>query len=107
MSSQSRLSAFARRCSAATPRRSSAWNERARADRDALLGAGLCAAAAVHELRVSVPNRPGVIAEIALALGDAGVNIVDMALSPSRGQPPGRRGAVDRRRASRPRTPRS
>ncbi len=37
----------------------------------------------MHELRVSVPNRPGVIAEIALALGQAGVNIVDMALSPS------------------------
>ena len=37
----------------------------------------------MHELRASVPNRPGVIAEIALALGRAGVNIVDMALSPS------------------------
>jgi prephenate dehydrogenase len=37
----------------------------------------------VHEIRVSVPNRPGVIAEIALALGGEGVNIVDMALSPS------------------------
>ena len=36
-----------------------------------------------RELRVVVPNRPGVIAEIALALGRAGVNIVDMALSPS------------------------
>jgi prephenate dehydrogenase len=59
-----------------------AWNDRARSDRDALLGAGL-AGGSVHELRVSVPNRPGVIAEIALALGRAGVNIVDMALSPS------------------------
>lgn len=58
------------------------WNERARADRDALLGAGL-PGGSVHELRVHVPNRPGVIAEIALALGGAGVNIVDMALSPS------------------------
>jgi len=37
----------------------------------------------VHELRASVPNRPGVIAEIALALGGAGVNILDMVLSPS------------------------
>ena len=37
----------------------------------------------VHELRASVPNRPGVVADIALALGRAGVNIVDMALSPS------------------------
>jgi prephenate dehydrogenase len=58
------------------------WNERARADREALLGSGL-AGGAVHELRVSVPNRPGVVAEIALALGRAGVNIADMALSPS------------------------
>jgi prephenate dehydrogenase len=32
---------------------------------------------------VVVPNRPGVIAEIALALGRAGVNIADLALSPS------------------------
>jgi prephenate dehydrogenase len=58
------------------------WNDAARRDRDALLGAGLTGEA-VHELRVPVPNRPGVIAEIALALGGAGVNIVDMALSPS------------------------
>jgi prephenate dehydrogenase len=63
-----------------------AWNDRARADREALLGAGLVGGiggAAVRELRVSVPNRPGVIAELALALGQAGVNILDMALSPS------------------------
>jgi prephenate dehydrogenase len=59
-----------------------AWNDAARVDRDALLGAGL-AGGPVQELRVSVPNRPGVIADIALALGRAGVNIVDMALSPS------------------------
>jgi prephenate dehydrogenase len=64
----------------------SAWNERARSDRDALLGAGLLSGAGgddVIELRASVPNRPGVIAELALALGGAGVNILDMALSPS------------------------
>ncbi|HEY3829300.1 MAG TPA: prephenate dehydrogenase/arogenate dehydrogenase family protein [Solirubrobacteraceae bacterium] len=59
-----------------------AWNERAREQREALLGAGF-AGGSPHELRVSVPNRPGVIAEIALALGRAGVNIVDMALAPS------------------------
>jgi prephenate dehydrogenase len=59
-----------------------AWNERARADREELLGEGI-AGGAVNELRASVPNRPGVIAEIALALGGAGVNILDMALSPS------------------------
>ncbi len=64
----------------------SAWSDRARAAREALLGAGLVGGAggeAVHELRASVPNRPGVIAEIALALGGAGVNILDMVLSPS------------------------
>ena len=59
-----------------------AWNDAARADRERLLGAGL-AGGDVHELRASVPNRPGVIADIALALGRSGVNIVDMALSPS------------------------
>jgi prephenate dehydrogenase len=59
-----------------------AWNDGARSNRDALLGAGLSGGAA-HELRVSVPNRPGVIADIALALGREGVNIADMALSPS------------------------
>ena len=35
------------------------------------------------ELRVAVPNRPGVVADVALALGRAGVNIADMALSPA------------------------
>jgi prephenate dehydrogenase len=59
-----------------------AWNEQARAAREKLLGADLVGGP-VHELRASVPNRPGVIAEIALALGGAGVNIVDMVLSPS------------------------
>jgi prephenate dehydrogenase len=63
----------------------SAWNERSRAERESLLGAGLVggAGATAIELRASVPNRPGVIAEIALALGGAGVNILDMVLSPS------------------------
>jgi prephenate dehydrogenase len=59
-----------------------AWNDDARADREALLGAG-GAGGSVHELRVSVPNRPGVVAELALTLGRAAVNIDDMALSPS------------------------
>ncbi len=59
------------------------WNDAARADRDALLGAGLVGGA-VYELRASVPDRPGIVAEIALALGRAGINIVDIALSPSR-----------------------
>jgi prephenate dehydrogenase len=59
------------------------WNDDARSDRDALLGAGL-AGGAVHELRASIADRPGAVAEIALALGRAAINIVDMALSPAR-----------------------
>ena len=58
------------------------WNDRARGARETLLGAALTGGP-VQELRVSVPNRPGVIADIALALGREGVNIADMALSPS------------------------
>jgi prephenate dehydrogenase len=34
-------------------------------------------------VRLVVPNRPGVVAELALALGRAGINIHDMSLSPS------------------------
>ena len=30
-----------------------------------------------------MPNRPGVVADVALALGRAGVNILDMALYPA------------------------
>jgi prephenate dehydrogenase len=37
----------------------------------------------LHELRVRVPNRPGIVAEVALELGRAGVNIEDMALYPA------------------------
>jgi len=58
------------------------WNDTAGEHRQALLEVGL-AGGPVRELRVFVPNRPGVIAEIALALGRAGVNVVDMALSPA------------------------
>jgi prephenate dehydrogenase len=77
-----RLAGVRATLAAGDPRAVTAWNERARADREELLGAGL-AGGPVSELRASVPNRPGVIAEVALALGDAGVNILDMALSPS------------------------
>ena len=59
-----------------------AWNDGARDERRRLLEADL-AGGEVHELRVSVPNRPGVVAEVALALGRAGVNILDMALYPA------------------------
>jgi prephenate dehydrogenase len=58
------------------------WNERAAEDRRRLLEAQL-AGGPVHELRVSVPNRPGVVAQIALELGRAGINIADMALHPA------------------------
>ena len=59
-----------------------AWNDAAGDDRRRLLEADL-AGGEVRELRVAVPNRPGVVAELALALGRASVNIVDMALYPA------------------------
>ena len=58
------------------------WIERARGDRQRLLELEL-AGGPVSELRVSVPNKPGIVAQVALALGEAGVNIVDMALYPA------------------------
>lgn len=58
------------------------WNDAARDDRRRLLDAGLEGAATV-ELRLSVPNRPGIVAQVALVLGRAGVNIVDLALAPA------------------------
>jgi prephenate dehydrogenase len=58
------------------------WNDRARDDRRELLESG-AAGGAVHELRLTVPNRPGIVAQVALELGRAGVNIVDMALAPA------------------------
>jgi prephenate dehydrogenase len=60
----------------------SQWNALAAGDRRRLLEREL-AGGPVHELRVSVPNRPGVVAEIALELGRAGINITDMALYPA------------------------
>jgi prephenate dehydrogenase len=66
------------------------WQAEAAAERRALLEAGLVGGP-VQALRVAVPNRPGVIAEIALALGREGINISDMALSPS---PDGSRGEM-------------
>jgi prephenate dehydrogenase len=60
------------------------WNDAAREDRRRLLEADL-AGGEVHELRVLVPNRPGIVAEIALALGRATIDIVDLGLYPSTG----------------------
>ena len=62
--------------------RVAAWNDAAREDRARLLGADLTGGD-VSELRVSVPNRPGVVAEVAVGLGRRSVNIVDMALYPA------------------------
>jgi len=62
--------------------RITAWNDAAATDRRRLLEAQL-AGGPLFELRTSVPNRPGVIAELALELGRAGVNITDMALYPA------------------------
>jgi prephenate dehydrogenase len=58
------------------------WNDDAAGDRRRLLEAQL-AGGPLFELRASVPNRPGVIAELALELGRSGVNITDMALYPA------------------------
>jgi prephenate dehydrogenase len=58
-----------------------AWQASAAAQRAALLEVGLMGGEA-REIRVSVPNKPGVVASIALALGRAGINITDMSLAP-------------------------
>jgi prephenate dehydrogenase len=67
-----------------------AWHGAAREDRRRLLEAGLVGGE-LYELRLSVENRPGTVAELALALGRAGVNIEDLALYPA---PDMRTGAV-------------
>jgi prephenate dehydrogenase len=58
------------------------WHSAAASDRRRLLETEL-AGGPLRELRVVVTNRPGTIAELALALGEAGVNIEDMALYPA------------------------
>jgi prephenate dehydrogenase len=58
------------------------WNDAVAADRRRLLEAQL-AGGPLFELRASVPNQPGVVAQLALELGRAGVNITDMALYPA------------------------
>jgi prephenate dehydrogenase len=59
-----------------------AWHTAAGEDRRALLE-GESQAGPLRELRIVVANKPGTIAELALALGEAGVNIEDMALHPA------------------------
>jgi prephenate dehydrogenase len=58
------------------------WHAAAAADRRRLLEAD-GVGGQLRELRIVVPNRPGIVAELALALGEAGVNIEDMALHPA------------------------
>ncbi len=59
-----------------------AWHAAAAADRRRLAESER-SGGSLRELRVVVANRPGTVAELALALGDAGVNIEDMALHPA------------------------
>ena len=59
-----------------------AWHAHAAEDRRRLLEEDL-AGGPLSELRVVVSNRPGTVAELALELGRAGVNIQDMALYPT------------------------
>jgi prephenate dehydrogenase len=59
-----------------------AWHEQAGRRRRELIEAEI-AGGPLHELRVRVPNRPGIVAELALELGREGVNIEDMALYPA------------------------
>ncbi|HET6448974.1 MAG TPA: prephenate dehydrogenase/arogenate dehydrogenase family protein [Conexibacter sp.] len=77
-----RLRAVRAALTAADPDAVTAWNDAAAADRRRLLEAQL-AGGPLHELRVSVPNEPGVVATLALELARAGVNITDMALYPA------------------------
>jgi len=58
------------------------WHAAAAEDRRGLLEAEL-EGGSLYELRVVVVNRPGTVAELALALSEAGVNIEDMALYPA------------------------
>jgi prephenate dehydrogenase len=67
-----------------------AWHGAAREHRRRLLEADLVGGE-LYQLRLGVENRPGTVAEIALALGRGGVNIEDMALYPA---PDMRSGAV-------------
>jgi prephenate dehydrogenase len=67
-----------------------AWQHGVGDQRRALLDVGMTGGA-LSELRYVVPNRPGVIADLALTLSRAGINIHDMSLSP---QPDFRSGEV-------------
>ncbi len=59
-----------------------AWHAAAGEDRNCLLESE-AEGGPLRELRIVVANKPGTIAELALALAEAGVNIEDMALHPA------------------------
>jgi prephenate dehydrogenase len=77
-----RLTAVREALASADAQRIADWNDAAAGDRRRLLEAQL-AGGPLFELRASVPNRPGVVAQLALELSRAGVNITDMALYPA------------------------
>ncbi len=77
-----RLSAAAELIRAGEPAAIEAWHAAAGEDRRRLHEAE-SDAGPLRELRIVVANRPGTIAELALVLGEAGVNIEDMALYPA------------------------
>jgi prephenate dehydrogenase len=58
------------------------WNERAASERARLIEDQL-GSSTLLEIRASVPNRPGVVAQLALELGRAGINIIDLAVHPA------------------------
>lgn len=72
------------------PRALEAWQRTAQTQRRALLDVGMTGGE-LAEIRRVVPNRPGVVADLALTLSRAGINIHDMTLSP---QPDFRSGEV-------------
>ncbi len=53
---------------------------RAAAHRERMLAEGSLEPRELHRLLVSIPDRPGVLKEIMVALGDANINIEDLAL---------------------------
>ncbi len=59
------------------------WQRQAGDDRRRLLESEPASAASCASCGSGVENRPGTVAEIALELGRAGVNIEDMALYPA------------------------
>jgi prephenate dehydrogenase len=77
-----RLSAAAALIRAGSREEIAAWHAAAGEHRRHLLDED-SPAGTLRELRIVVLNRPGTIAELALALGEAGVNIEDMALHPA------------------------